>query len=209
MSGKDRTTSPGAVLTGMLKARNLTSSALAGYMHVLPHVIDNLIADSDGQPITEELAHLLARELGPSPTFWIWLEEVYQKSEAARKQKKDRKIPLSEIARLCGTVVEGPWDYEYDVEKHNYRIIPAGGRKRCPVAQVTSQHPIGSTSFEEEAKFIVMAISVLPALVEFVKLAVQSYPDGAGHELEKLGIEVDETWWGDTAQKLGEKEKKG
>jgi len=82
---------PGEVLKDELEEMELTQSALAEHIEVLPKTINEICRGKRG--ISAEMAVKLSRALGASPQFWLNLQnnwELCQLNEA--DYKKIRKI---------------------------------------------------------------------------------------------------------------------
>jgi len=70
---------PGEVLLDELENLNLTQSALAEHIGVLPKTINEICRAKRG--ISAEMAIKLARALGASPQFWLNLQNNWELSQ--------------------------------------------------------------------------------------------------------------------------------
>ena len=78
---------PGEVIRDELEELNLTQSALANHVGVLPKTINEICRGKRG--ISAEMAVKLSRALGGSPQFWLNLQnnwEISQLDKAAIKK---------------------------------------------------------------------------------------------------------------------------
>ncbi len=67
---------PGPFIKEELEARNWRQEDLAEIMGMLLKSINQLIKNK--QAITVEIAQLLSKAFGPSPQFWLTLDENYR-----------------------------------------------------------------------------------------------------------------------------------
>ncbi|CAN5355513.1 HigA family addiction module antitoxin [soil metagenome] len=70
---------PGFVLKDELEETDITQSALAGHIGVLPKTINEICRGKRG--ISAEMAWKLSRALGASPNFWMNLQNNWELSE--------------------------------------------------------------------------------------------------------------------------------
>lgn len=81
---------PGLVLMDELEERNLSQTALAEHIGVLPKTINELCRGKRG--ISAEMAWKLSRALGASPNFWLNLQNNWELSEV--KAERFEKLTL-------------------------------------------------------------------------------------------------------------------
>ncbi len=74
---------PGEVLKDELENLNLTQSALAEHIGVLPKTINEICRGKRG--ISAEMAIKFARALGASPQFWLNLQNNWELSQFEEK----------------------------------------------------------------------------------------------------------------------------
>jgi len=70
---------PGSVLLDELRERDISQTALAGHIGVLPKTINELCRGKRG--ISAEMAVKLSRALGASPQFWLNLQTNWELSQ--------------------------------------------------------------------------------------------------------------------------------
>lgn len=78
---------PGEVLKDELENLNLTQSALAEHIGVLPKTINEICRGKRG--ISAEMAIKFARALGASPQFWLNLQNNWELSQFKEKDYED------------------------------------------------------------------------------------------------------------------------
>ena len=74
---------PGRVLQDELDERELSQSALARHIGVLPRTINEICSGRRG--ISAEMAVMLSMALGASPTFWLNLQNNWELSRVTRR----------------------------------------------------------------------------------------------------------------------------
>ncbi len=83
---------PGEVIRDELEELNLTQSALANHVGVLPKTINEICRGKRG--ISAEMAVKLSRALGGSPQFWLNLQNNWEISQLD-------KSAIKKITRLA------------------------------------------------------------------------------------------------------------
>jgi len=83
---------PGEVIRDELEELNLTQSALANHVGVLPKTINEICRGKRG--ISAEMAVKLSRALGGSPQFWLNLQNNWEISQLD-------KVTFKNITRLA------------------------------------------------------------------------------------------------------------
>ena len=78
---------PGEVLQDELEEVNLTQSALARHIGVLPKTINEICRGKRG--ISAEMAMKLSKALGGNPQFWLNLQNNWEISELDKAAFKD------------------------------------------------------------------------------------------------------------------------
>ena len=78
---------PGEVLQDELEEVNLTQSALARHIGVLPKTINEICRGKRG--ISAEMAMKLSKALGGNPQFWLNLQNNWEISELDKSAFKD------------------------------------------------------------------------------------------------------------------------
>jgi len=78
---------PGEVLRDELENLNLTQSALAHHIGVLPKTINEICRGKRG--ISAEMSIKLARALGASPKFWLNLQNNWELSQFEEEDYED------------------------------------------------------------------------------------------------------------------------
>ena len=80
---------PGAVLKDEIEERNISQTALARHIRVLPRTINEICREKRG--ISAEMAVKLSMALGASPQFWLNLQKNWELSQAKRRRIKHIK----------------------------------------------------------------------------------------------------------------------
>lgn len=89
MSNKNHLTNihPGEVLSDELFELEITQSALAKHIGVLPKTINEICRGKRG--ISAEMSVKLAKSLGASPQFWLNLQNNWELSQIDQDKYKD------------------------------------------------------------------------------------------------------------------------
>ena len=81
---------PGEVLSDELQELGITQTALAKHIGVLPKTINEICRGKRG--ISAEMSIKLSKSLGPSPQFWLNLQNNWELSQLNEEAYKDIEL---------------------------------------------------------------------------------------------------------------------